>query len=288
MDNVVSMQNVTKRYDDFIMDNVSFDIPKGYIMGVIGQNGSGKTTLIKLITNLVHPNNGEIKLFGKSYSNCEKEIKEKIGFVYDHPGFYQHETVKQMKEIIAPFYKDWNDETFEKYRKSFHLPEHKKIKELSKGMKMKLSLAFALSHEAELIVMDEPTSGLDPVFRRELLEIFSDIIQNENRTIVLASHITADLDRIADFITYIHDGEIVLSRPKDDLFESLAVVKGPNSLLEGEFKQLLIGMRKSDVGFEALTGDVSQVEKFAGKSRLVIEKPNLEDILFYYSKGEKS
>lgn len=279
------MNNVSKLYDGFSLTNVSLDIPRGYIMGLIGPNGAGKTTLIKLMMNLIHPSSGDIEVFGKSYKGHEKEIKSKIGFVYDEPGFYQDETIKRMKSIIAPFYSSWDEDQFQKYMDVFQLPERKKIKKLSKGMKMKFSLALALSHDADFIVLDEPTSGLDPVFRRELLEIFGDIIQDENKTILLSSHITTDLDRIADFITYINDGEIVFSRPKDDIFETYAVVKGPNSIMDEVLMKHLIGTRQTVVGFEALTDDVSKVEKLVDSSQLVIETPNLEDILYYYSKA---
>lgn len=285
MDHVVSLNNVSKLYDGFSLSNVMLDIPRGYIMGLIGPNGAGKTTLIKLMMNLIHPSSGDIEVFGMPYKGHEKEIKSKIGFVYDEPGFYQDETVTRMKNMIAPFYESWNEEQFQKYMNEFQLPERKKIKKLSKGMKMKFSLALALSHDAELIVLDEPTSGLDPVFRRELMEIFADIIQDENKTILLSSHITTDLDRIADFITYIDDGEIVFSRPKDDIFETYAIVKGPNSVMNEELMKYLIGTRQTVIGFEALTHETFKVEERAGHDQLVIETPNLEDLLYYYNRS---
>lgn len=284
MANIVSMSNVSKLYDGFSLSNVSFQIPKGYIMGLIGPNGAGKTTLIKLMMNLAHPSSGDIDVFGNPYHGHEKEIKSRIGFVYDEPGLYQDETIKRMKSMIAPFYASWDETQFQTYMDYFQLPQRKKIKKLSKGMKMKFSLALALSHDADFIVLDEPTAGLDPVFRRELLEIFADIMQDENKTILLSSHITTDLDRIADFITYIDNGQIVFSRPKDDIFETYGVVKGPNSMMDESFRKCLIGTRQTAVGFEALTDQVSDVEALAGDGGLVIEPASLEDILYYHSK----
>src|SRR5699024_2845299 len=164
MEHTVSMKNVSKRYDEFALTNVSLAIPKGYIMGLIGPNGAGKTTLIKLMMNLIHPDRGEIEVFAKQYAGNERDIKSRIGFVYDESGLYGDESVKRMKSMIAPFYDSWNQDQYEKYIDWFQLPQRKKIKKLSKGMRMKFSLAIALSHDAEFIVLDEPTSGLDPVF----------------------------------------------------------------------------------------------------------------------------
>ncbi|HEX7064396.1 MAG TPA: ABC transporter ATP-binding protein [Bacillales bacterium] len=285
MEQTVSMQNVSKHYDGFSLKDVSLTIPRGYITGLVGPNGSGKTTLIKLIMNLIHADSGAIRVFGKSYTGNEREIKANIGFVYDEPGFYQDETVKGMKDIVAPFYDTWDERQFEQYRERFQLPLRKKIKKLSKGMKMKFSLALALSHNADFIVMDEPTSGLDPIFRRELTELLSDIMQNENKTILFSTHITAELDRIADFITYINNGEIVFSREKDDIIESFALVKGPNAVLKKALKDKLAGFRQTEVGFEGVTDQMDEVEAQFG-DQLVIEKPSMEDIMFYYSGRE--
>lgn len=282
MEHVVTMKNVSKQFAGFSLKDVSLNIPKGYIMGLIGPNGAGKTTLIKLMMDLIHPNSGDIKVFGRSYDDFEKEIKAKIGFVYDEPGFYEDLTVKRMKQIIAPFYETWDDSKFEHYLKDFGVPKWKKIKHLSKGMKMKFSLALALSHDAELILLDEPTSGLDPSSRRELMDLLRDIMLDENKTILLSSHITTDLDRIADFVTYMNNGQIVFSEPKDELFETYGIVKGPNSINE-EIHKYLIGLRKTDVGFEALTNSINEVEK-ADSGRLVIERPSLEDIVYYYER----
>ncbi|EET84215.1 ABC transporter related protein [Clostridium carboxidivorans P7] len=184
MSNILEIKNLRKEYKGFTLDNINFNLPKGFIMGFIGPNGAGKSTTIKLIMNLIKKNSGEIKIFGLDNIKNEKDIKQKIGFVYDENYFYEELTLTEMKNLIAPFYKNWNNAAFNKYMSDFNLPEKKKVKELSKGMKMKFSLAIALSHKAELIIMDEPTSGLDPIFRSEMLDILYSIIQDENKGIL--------------------------------------------------------------------------------------------------------
>jgi len=201
-------------------------LPYGYIMGLIGPNGAGKTTTIKLIMNLLRRDDGEIRIFGKDNLEYEMEIKSRIGFVYDTPTFYEHLNLKQMKNIIAPFYKNWDEVLFQRYIKEFELPLKRKVKALSRGMLMKFALPIALSHHAELIIMDEPTSGLDPVFRRELLDILSALIQDEKKSILFSTHVTSDLERIADYITFINRGKVVFSRTRDEIFEKYGVVKG--------------------------------------------------------------
>ena len=226
MENILEIKSLRKEYNGFALKDVSFQLPYGYIMGLIGPNGAGKTTTIKLVMNLLRKNSGEIKIFGKDNLEHEVEVKSRIGFVYDTPNFYEHLTLKQMKSIIAPFYKNWDEVMFRKYIDEFDLPLTKKIKTLSRGMLMKYALAIALSHHADLIIMDEPTSGLDPVFRRELLDILSGLIQDEKKSILFSTHVTSDLERIADYITFIHKGEMIFSRPKDEIFEEYGIVKG--------------------------------------------------------------
>ena len=191
---LLELNGVTKKYKEFQLNNLSFNLEKGYIMGFIGPNGAGKSTTIKLIMNLIKKDSGEIKIFGKDYQKEETAIKERIGFVYDENYFYEELTILEMKNIIAPFYKNWDEKTFQKYIKEFNLSLKQKIKELSKGMKMKYSLALALSHKADLIIMDEPTSGLDPIVRNELLEILYDLIQDEEKGILFSTHNTTDLE----------------------------------------------------------------------------------------------
>lgn len=281
---MLEVNNLTKQFKTFKLDNVSFKLEPGYIMGFIGPNGSGKSTTIKLIMNLLKKDFGDIKIFGKDHIEFEKEIKNRIGFVYDESYFYEDLSISQMKNIIAPFYKDWNDNLFNKYMKDFHLDSKQKIKKLSKGMKMKFSLAVALCHKADLIIMDEPTSGLDPVFRREILDILYDIIQDENKSIFFSTHITTDLEKIADYITFINDGKIVFSKSKDEILESYAIIKGGNDLLNSESRKEFIGLRETHVGFEGLCENPQKLKKIFG-SDLIIEKPTLEDIMVYSVRG---
>ncbi|MCP5048461.1 MAG: ABC transporter ATP-binding protein, partial [bacterium] len=232
--NILEVKSLRKEYKGFTLSDISFQLPYGYIMGLIGANGSGKTTTIKLIMNLLRRTGGEVRVFGKELLENEVEIKSRIGFVYDIPHFYDYLNPDQMKNIIAPFYKGWDDERFYKYIDVFNLPLKKKLRKLSRGMTMKYALAIALSHGAELIIMDEPTSGLDPVFRRELLDVLSQLIQDERKAILFSTHVTSDIEKIADYITFIHNGELVFSNTRDQVFENYGIVKGGEELLKDE------------------------------------------------------
>lgn len=284
MENILEVNNLSKDYDGFSLKNINFKLERGYIMGFIGQNGAGKTTTIKLIMNLINRRSGEIKIFGLDNIKNEKEVKEKIGFVYDETYCYEDLSLIAMKNIIARFYKRWDDAVFNKYIAEFNLPKNKKIKDLSKGMKIKYSLAIALSHKAELIIMDEPTSGLDPVFRSELLEILSSIIQDENKSVFFSTHITTDLERIADYITFIDDGKIVFSDSKESILEKYKIVKGDNSLINETTKKAFLGIKQNSFGFNALTNDENEVKNVFGKN-LIFEKASLEDIMVYTVRG---
>lgn len=286
MNNILEVKNLRKEYKEFALKDISFNLERGYIMGFIGPNGAGKSTTIKLIMNLIRKDSGSINIFGKDNILNEKEVKEKIGFVYDENYFYEDITLEEMKRIIAPFYKNWDNKTYDKYIKDFNLPSKRKIKELSKGMKMKYSLAIALSHDAELILMDEPTSGLDPVFRSEMLDILYSIMQDENKGVFFSTHITTDLEKIADYITFINNGEIIFSEPKDTIMENYGIVKGGSELLDNDTKNEFIGVRKNSFGFEGLTNNVEKVKKLF-KNSIIVEKPSLDDILVYTVKGTR-
>lgn len=280
MKNILEVKDLRKEFKGFTIDNISFNLEPGYIMGFIGPNGAGKSTTIKLIMNLLKKDGGDIKVFGLDNIKNEKEVKNRIGFVYDENYYYEDLTITQMKNIVAGFYSNWDDNAFNKYLKEFDLNPKAKIKTLSKGMKMKFSLTVALSHNADLILMDEPTSGLDPVFRREILDILYNIIQDDKKSIFFSTHITTDLEKIADYITFINKGKIVFSRSKDDVLESYKVVKGGIDLLDRETRKEFIGIRETSVGFEALTDNADNIRKLF-KSDVLIEKATLEDIMFY-------
>mgnify|MGYP001066195790 CR=1 FL=1 len=282
---ILEIKNLKKDFKDFSLKNISFTLEKGFIMGFIGPNGAGKSTTIKLIMNLLKKDGGEVKVFGLDNVKNENEIKNRIGFVYDENHFYEELTISEMKRIIAPLYKNWSDECFNRYLKEFTLSPKKKIKELSKGMKMKFSLAIALSHQAELIIMDEPTSGLDPLIRNELLDIFSYLIQDENKGIFFSTHITSDLDKIADYVTLINDGEILFSTTKDEIIDCYGLVKGKKEFLNEDTRKDFIGIKENQFGFEGLAKNRTSINKFVNNG-IIIEKPSLEDVMLYFTRRE--
>lgn len=285
MKNILEIRGLSKEYKDFKLDNIDLVLPRGYIMGFIGPNGAGKTTTIKLIMNLIKRNSGEINIFGLDNLEHEKEIKEKIGFVYDECYYYQKLSIEEMAKIISKFYKNWDWTEFNNYIEKFNLNRKKLIKDLSKGMKTKFSLAIALSHKAELIIMDEPTSGLDPVFRSEILDILYELIQDENKGILFSTHITSDLEKISDYITFINNGKIQFSTSKDDLLESYYLIKGPKEVLTSDLRESLINLRENSFGFEALAKDLKKIN--CCKKDLIIERPSIEDIMVNLVKGDK-
>ncbi len=280
MTNTLEISNLCKDYGDFRLDNVSFSLPTGYIMGLIGPNGAGKTTIIKTIMNLIMKQSGEIKIFGKDHRKYEVDVKRRIGFVYDTPNYYEHLNLKQLKNTIAPFYENWDESVFNDLINRFNLPLNKKLKKFSKGMTMKGSIAIALSHHADFIIMDEPTSGLDPVVRRELLDFLRELMQDENKSILFSSHITTDIEQVADYITYVQDGKVIFSKTKDEVFEQYALVKGGNDLLDNETKKSFVSIRTGEFGFEGLTKVVSESKKVFGKNA-IYDKASLEEIMFF-------
>lgn len=283
---VIELRDVTKKFKNFSIENVNLKVKQGFVTGFIGANGAGKSTTIKMMMNLLKPDSGEVKIFGLDYATHEKEIKERIGFVYDSNVFFEGMNLKDIKRIVGPAYKKWDDDLFYQYIEKFELPLNKAIKTFSKGMQMKASLALALSHHAELIIMDEPTAGLDPIFRRELLDLLQEIMLNGDRTIFFSTHITTDLDRIADYIAFIQGGELIFNQSIHDVAENYALVKGPLDLLDRDTEKALIEIHRAPTGFEALTGNIDEVNRVFGNS-VIIERANLEDIM-YYLKGRKA
>lgn len=285
MEEVAVLDQVSKAYPGFRLGPLSLTLRKGYIHGFIGANGAGKTTTIKLMMNLIRPDAGRIQLFGLDHRANEREIKERIGFVYADNHFYDDLTVDQIKRITASIYRRWDEEAFQGYLKRFSLPPHKKIKHLSRGMKMKLSIALALSHHAELIIMDEPTSGLDPVVRHEILELMAELIQDGEKTIFFSTHITSDLEQIADYITFIHDGRLRFSLTKEEIPDRYQVVKGGTELLDADKRKLFLGLRETPYGFEGLTDD-PEGARAAFRDKVLYEAPSLEEIMVYTIKGD--
>ena len=275
MNNAIEVRNLHKEYKDFILKDISFSLPTGYIMGFVGQNGAGKTTTIRLMLNMANRAGGEIKLLGLDNLRDEQRIKQDVGVVLDEIFFVNNWTVHEVEQALKPFYDHWNSALFSQYAQQFRLPLDKKVKDLSRGIRMKLMLAVAMSHEAKLLILDEPTSGLDPVARDELLQILSETI-DEEKSILLSTHNTTDVERIADYITVIDNGNIFYSGTKDDLIEGYRIVKGgPNDLLDS-FRRKIIGLKKNNTGFSGL---IPASERKYLPGGIITAPPTIDEIL---------
>jgi ABC-2 type transport system ATP-binding protein len=283
MSNAIEITNLRKDYQDFSLDDISFSLPTGYIMGFVGKNGAGKTTTIRLILNMTTRNNGNIKLLGMDNLLEEQKIKQDIGVVLDEIFFVDSWKVHEVEKAVKSFYKDWDSKLYYQYVNNFNLPINKKVKELSRGMKMKLMLAVAMSHNARLLILDEPTSGLDPVARDELLDILSSYISDGEKSILFSTHITADLEKIADYITLIDNGSIFYTGTKDDLLESFCVIKGGPDDLTNPLREKIIGLTTNNIGFAGLL-PASEMKHLSKK--IVTETPSIDEILVFISKGE--
>mgnify|MGYP004497146145 FL=1 len=285
MEYAIEVRNLTKEYENFKLENAYFNVGKGTIMGFIGENGAGKSTTIKAILNLIKKDNGLITVLGKEINRNEKGIKNELGIVLNDGNFNEKLNVKAINKIMKNIYKRWDDDVFYKYIEKFNIDTSKKIEEFSKGMKMKLSVAIALSHKAKILILDEATSGLDPVARDEVLDILMEFIQNEENSILMSSHITSDLEKIADYITFIHNGKIIFSENKDKLIYDMGVVK----CTEKQFKTIEVQDRmfykKGIFNYEVL---IDNRDEFSKKyPSLVINNSNLEEIMLFYIKGDK-
>ncbi len=279
------VDNVSKKYKDFKLDNVSFELPKGSIMGFIGENGAGKSTTIKAILNLINRESGTISVFGLDNIKDEKQIKEDIGIVLDESNFPDNLTLKNISLIFKNIYKSWDDDVYYSYTKRFSLPNDKIIKEYSRGMKMKLAIATALAHKPKLLILDEATSGLDPVVRNEILDVFLDFIQDEEHSILVSSHITSDLEKIADYITFIHQGKIVFSKSKDTLLYEYGILKCKSEDFNLINKSDIMAYKKNDFSYEILINNKENARK--KYSNCVIDNASLEDIMLLLVKGER-
>ena len=274
---VIEIENLSKDYGDFKLDNISLAIPKGGICGFIGQNGAGKTTTIKLILDVINKDSGEIKVFGEDMNNNGTALKERIGVVYDEMAFHDFLTPKQLNKIFKNIYKNWNEEEYFNYLKRFSLPATKKCGDFSRGMRMKLQIAVAMSHNAELLIMDEPTSGLDPIVRSEILQIFQEFVMDENHTILFSSHITTDLEKIADEIVFINRGKIFLAGNKDEILETHRIIRCSKADLVKINRSDIISHRSTSVCEEVLAKNAA-----IKYSRLVCDPASLEDIIVFY------
>ena len=279
--NAIEISNLSKTYDGFHLDNVSFSIPKGSIMGFVGQNGSGKSTTIKAILNIIKKDSGSIKIWGKDNIQHEKELKNDIAVVFDEMPFSDILNAKQINSVMSGIYPKWSKETYFQYLERFNLPVKKPISQFSKGMKMKLQIAVALSHDAKLLIMDEPTSGLDPVTRSEMLDVFWDYIQDENNTIFISSHITSDLERIADTITFIHNGKLLITDNKDNILNSHGIIKCSKEDIDSIPTDNIVSIKITEHTTSVMVKDRSNPIY----SDFVMDNTTLDEILLFYVRG---
>lgn len=279
MEYSIRLKDVCKAYPGFALKNVSFQLPKGSIMGFIGMNGAGKSTTMKSILNMLHIDSGEIEVFGLNPAQDEEAIKQNIGVVFDENHFPNNFKVKQVDMVMKNLYANWDSSQFFQYVQRFSLPENKPLKEFSRGMKMKVNIAAALSHKAKLLILDEPTSGLDPIVRNEILDMFLEYIQDEENSVLVSSHITGDLEKIADYITFIHNGEIIFSDTKDNLVYGHGVVKGTAEEIAAVDQNYIMAVRHNRFDTEAL---VQNREEFASRyPNMVIDSATLEDFMIF-------
>ena len=286
MENIIEIKKLKKKYDDkFELGKIDLAIPKGVIVGLIGENGAGKTTLIKSMLNIIKIDSGEIKIFGKDYKKEEKTIKEDIGVVLDNMFFPELLNAKDINNSMKDVYKNWDSELYFSYLKEFDLPDNKPLKSMSKGMRKKLEIVAAISHKPKLLILDEPTSGLDPVVRSEVLEIFQKFIEDEEHSILLSTHITSDLEHIADEIIFIDKGKKVLQKSRDEIIDNYGILKCDIDYFSNIDKKDIIAYKKTKYAYEILVNDKEQASK--KYHNCVIDKITLEDLMVLVIKGEK-
>jgi ABC-2 type transport system ATP-binding protein len=279
MENILELQQVSKTFprSDFALDNVSFALPYGAVLGFVGENGAGKTTTIGCILNTVNRDSGTVKLFGREMSDGDTDMREKIGVVYDGNNFPVYWTPRQLSKIMGGLYKNWDAVLFEKYLDTFDLPAKQKIRHYSRGMTMKLAIAAALSHHPQLLILDEATSGLDPVVRDDMLEVFLDFVQEEDHSILLSSHITSDLEKIADYISFIHHGKIIMTVSKNDLSYHFAVMRCRESQFCALDPEDIVAWRKRDLQIDVLVSDGRAAQR---KYRdVVVDHVSIEEVM---------
>lgn len=279
--NNVSVRHLTKKYKDFTLEDVSFDVPAGCVVGFIGENGAGKSTTIKSILGLVNPDGGEIQVFGKDAAALSKKEKNAIGAVLGENCLPENLTLRDVSAVMRLIFAGWNEQSFFAYAEKFALPEDKKIRNFSRGMQQKAALAVALSHGAELLVLDEPTSGLDPVARDEILGFLYDFMQEERRSVLISSHIVTDLEKLCDYIVFIHGGKIVFAEEKDALRERYGIFRGSAEQVAALGKDAVAAYIRGDFGMSAL------VDRQKAGAGVALDRAGLEDIMLYYARGER-
>lgn len=287
MNYALKLDNVCKTYEmsDFVLDNVSFAVPMGSVMGFVGENGAGKTTTIGCILNTLSRNSGSIQLFGKEMQDKDTELRNEIGVVYDGDNFPKYLTARQLSNIMKGIFSKWDDALFQKYLHTFHLNEKQKIGKYSKGMTMKLAIAVALSHHPKLLILDEATSGLDPIMRDEMLDVFLEFVGSDDHSILLSSHITSDLEKIADYITFIHQGRIILTEAKDNLIYKYGILRCKEKQFESLDKNDILAYRRHDYQIDVLVDNKEAAKrKYAG---VVIDCATIDEIMLILVKGER-
>ncbi len=287
MENILELQQICKSFpkSNFILDKLSFSLPYGSILGFVGENGAGKTTTIGCILNTVRKDSGTVKLFGKEMLDTDTDIREKIGVVYDGDNFPGFWTAKQLSQVMEGIYTQWDNALFQKYLEDFHLPVKQKIKNYSRGMTMKLAIAVALSHHPQLLILDEATSGLDPIMRDEMLDVFLEFVQEESHSILLSSHITSDLEKVADYITFIHNGKLIMTASKNDLVYNYAVMRCKESQFLALDPGDIIAYRKRDFQIDVLVNNGKEAQrKYKGS---VVDHVSVDEIMLLLVKGER-
>ncbi|KNZ40481.1 ABC transporter ATP-binding protein [Acetobacterium bakii] len=285
MNNALEIRNLNKSYGDFQLKDVSFSVPKGSIVGFIGENGAGKTTTLKAILNLIHRDSGTVEIMGMDTVAEDKKIKENIGVVLDGCNFHDNLKTADISKMMGSIYKNWNPVMYKRYLAKFKLPDNKIIKSFSTGMKMKLQIGVALSHEPQFLILDEATSGLDPIVREEILDVFMDFIQDEEHSILISSHITSDLDKIADYIVLIHQGEILLDDDKESLINGMGSLKCGTEDFNKLDKDEYIRYRNNAFGYEVLVKDKGKMQK--KYPEVIVDGVSIEEIMLFYIKGVK-
>lgn len=276
----IEIKDLIKQFDNFMLGPINLAIPKGTIVGYIGQNGAGKSTTIKLLLGLLNKDSGEIKILDEINPNSVA-LKDKLGIVFDDLLVPEEMTLVDVEKFCSRVYSKWNKNSFYKFKEKFNLPDKKIIKNYSRGMKMKLSMAVALSHNAELLILDEATSGLDPIVREEILDLLLDFMQDENHTILISSHILSDLEKVADYIAFINDGKILFMETKDELKENYGICTLSNEEVASIDEEAIVGRRVHSFGQELL------VKKNLIPNGIIFQKPSIEDIMIYFVKGVK-
>ena len=284
MGSALEIHELTKKYEDFTLDHISFQVPSGSIVGLIGENGAGKTSTINAVLGLIKKDSGEIEILGENADNLSSPVKEEIGVVFDGSNFSEELTPVKLNKVLRDVYSSWDQALFSKLLEQMEVPLFKKIKTFSKGMKMKLSIAVALAHHPRLLILDEATSGLDPVMRDDILDMFLDFVQDEEHSILVSSHITSDLEKVADYIVFIHKGKIIFSKSKDELLENYGIIKCGREQFEALDEENQITYRRLDYEWQVLTADRNRAQKKYPKALVI--PATIDEIMLLYVKGE--